>query len=61
LDYNEFVKEEKLIKSSSTLDDYKNFMDKNEADDAGVQPQERVQDEACAASRAAGISPPGRR
>jgi hypothetical protein len=32
-DYNEFVKEEeKLIKgeSSSTLDDYKNFMDKNE-------------------------------
>jgi hypothetical protein len=32
-DYNEFVKEEeKLIKgeSSSTDDDYKNFMDKNE-------------------------------
>jgi hypothetical protein len=30
-DYNEFVKEEeKLIKGESSLDDYKNFMDKNE-------------------------------
>jgi hypothetical protein len=46
-DYNEFVKEEeKLIKGeSSSMDDYKNFMDKNEERMTGVQPQERVQDE----------------